>query len=73
MAGYKEFQIQKMGRWTSKTFKEYISEQLSNFSEGISEAMSKTFSFVNIAVGGWTDCTQETVDADCEPQLTEEE
>ena len=54
------------------TFKEYISEQLSNFSDGMSQAMSKTFKFVNIAAGRWTDCTQETVLSDYEPQLTEE-
>ena len=28
LAGYKEHQIQKMGRWRGKTFKEYISDQL---------------------------------------------
>ena len=73
LAGYKEHEIQKMGRWNGKTFKEYISEQLSNFSEGMSEAMSKTFNFVNIAAGGWTDVFDKTVAADYEPQLTDEE
>ena len=72
LAGYKEHEIQKMGRWNGKTFKEYISEQLSNFSEGMSEAMSKTFNFVNIAQG-WTDVFDKTVAADYEPQLTDEE
>ena len=52
LAGYKEHQIQKMGRWRGKTFKEYISDQLSNFTDGMSEAMSKTFKFVNIAAAG---------------------
>ena len=74
LSGYKEHQIQKMGRWNSRTFKEYISEQLSNFSEGMSEAMSRTFNFVNIAAGGWTnDITEEMIRTDYEPQLTEEE
>ena len=49
-----------MGRWNGKTFKEYISEQLSNFSEGMS-------------AGGWTDVFDKTVAADYEPQLTDEE
>ena len=49
LAGYKEHQIQKMGRWNGKTFKEYISEQLSNFSEVMSEAMSRPNEYVNIA------------------------
>ena len=62
-----------MGRWNGKTFKEYISEQLSNFSEGMSEAMSRTFNFVNIPVGGWTNVFDKTVAADYEPQLTDEE
>ena len=74
LAGYKEHQIQKMGRWNGKTFKEYISEQLSNFSEGMSEDMSRTFNFVNIAAGGWTnDITDDMVASDYEPQLVEEE
>ena len=41
-----------MGRWRGKTFKEYISDQLFNFTDGMSEAMSKTFKFVNIAAAG---------------------
>ena len=73
MAGYKEHQIQKMGRWNSKTFKEYISEQLSNFTDGMSEAMSVPFNFVNIAAGAWMDVTDEMVATDYEPQLIEEE
>ena len=74
LAGYEEFQIQKMGRWNSRTFKEYISDQLSNFSEGMSEAMSKTFNFVNIAAGGWqTDVFDKTIASEYEPELCEEE
>ena len=52
LAGYKEHQIQKMGRWRGKTFKEYISDQLSNFTDGMSKAMSMPFKFVNIAAVG---------------------
>ena len=74
LAGYEEFQIQKMGRWNSKTFKEYILEQLSNFTDGMSKAMSKTFNFVNIAAGGWqTDVFEKTIASEYEPQLCEEE
>ena len=39
----------------------------------MSDDMSKTFNFVNIAAGAWTDVTDETVAADYEPQLTDEE
>ena len=52
LSGFSEYQIQKMGRWRSETFKEYISDQLSSFTDGMSEAMSQTFKFVNIAASG---------------------
>ena len=52
LAGYEEYQIQKMGRWRGKTFKEYISDQLSNFTDGMSKAMSTPLKFVNIAAAG---------------------
>jgi hypothetical protein len=51
LAGYSDREIQKMGRWRSETFKEYVREQLSNFSEGMSRSMSKKFEFVNIEGG----------------------
>lgn len=57
LAGFSEHQIQKMGRWRSATFKEYISDQLSNFTDGMSKAMSTTFQFVNIAAGTLRDVT----------------
>ena len=47
-----------MGRWRSATFKEYISDQLSNFTDGMSKAMSTTFQFVNIAAGTLKDVTR---------------
>ena len=62
LAGYKEYQIQKMGRWRGKTFKEYISDQLSNFTDGMSEAMSRTFKFVNIAAAGQSLTLQDVTD-----------
>ena len=43
--GVDEITIKKMGRWSSDTFLIYIQEQLSLFSKGISEKMSKPFNF----------------------------
>ena len=62
LAGYSDLQIQKMGRWRGETFKEYVSEQLSTFSEGMSSAMSRTFGFVNVEGGVWSDITEAIVD-----------
>ena len=44
LAGFSDTQIQKMGRWRSDTFKEYISEGLAVFSEGMSKEMGKNTS-----------------------------
>ena len=57
LAGFSAHQIQKMGRWRGETFKEYISDQLSSFTDGMSKAMSTTFQFVNIAAGTLKDVT----------------
>ena len=51
LSGYSDREIQKMGRWTSDTFKEYISEQLNLFTKGMSKAMSQRFNFVNVEGG----------------------
>ena len=51
LAGYSDREIQKMGRWRSDTFKEYIRENLSVFSQGMSHSMKKTFHFCNIQGG----------------------
>ena len=77
LAGYKDFQIQKMGRWKEAVFKEYISDQLSNFTEGMSEKMSRSYNFVNIAAGGFdepaiTDITEQTLAAEY-PVVTDSE
>ena len=48
LQGYSDREIQKMGRWRGETFKEYVREQLSNFSEGMSRNMKKCMGFVNI-------------------------
>jgi hypothetical protein len=57
LAGYSDRHIQKLGRWRGETFKEYVREQLSNFSEGMSTSMQKTFGFVNVEGGVFHDVT----------------
>lgn len=64
LAGYSDTQIQKMGRWRGATFKEYVRENLSNYSEGMSKAMKKVRGFVNIDAGAYTDVTSLCVDSD---------
>ncbi len=61
LSGYSDREIQKMGRWQSATFKEYIREELSCFSAGKSTAMKTRFNFVNIAGGVYTDVTDTIV------------
>ena len=61
LAGYSDRQIQKMGRWRSATFKEYIREELACFSEGMSKQMRRRFSFVNISGGVYTDVTEQVL------------
>ena len=61
LAGFSDTQIQKMGRWRGATFKEYIREELSIYSEGMSKAMKKKFGFVNIAAGVYHDVTNSCV------------
>jgi hypothetical protein len=52
LAGYSKKQIQKLGRWRGETFLEYIRESLSDFSEGMSEKMSKCVGYVSLEGGG---------------------
>jgi hypothetical protein len=61
LAGYSDRQIQKMGRWRSATFKEYISECLHRFSDGMSKKMKRSFHFVNIEGGTFHDITQYAI------------
>jgi hypothetical protein len=61
LAGYSDQEIQKMGRWRGETFKEYVREQLSIFSEGMSRKMSKMFEFVNIEGGVCQDISRTVV------------
>lgn len=55
--GYSDREIQKMGRWRSATFKEYIREELDCFAAGMSTKMKRKFNFVNIAGGVYHDVT----------------
>jgi hypothetical protein len=64
LAGYSDTQIQKMGRWRGETFKEYIREQLSTFSCGMSRSMKKMFGFVNVEGGAAYDVTTAVVGMD---------
>ena len=61
LSGYSDTQIQKMGRWRSATFKEYIREELACFSAGMSRSMKQKFNFVNIAGGVYTDVTDTII------------
>jgi hypothetical protein len=61
LAGYSDRQIQKLGRWRGETFKEYMREQLSNFSKGMSTSMKKTFGFVNVEGGVFHDITDTVI------------
>ena len=83
LAGYKEHQIQKMGRWSGKTFKEYILEQLSNFSDGMSTNMAKHHDYVNIAAsfnifsitedGQTTNVVDQALESDYDPPLVSDD
>jgi len=42
-------EIQQAGRWTSTTFMEYIHGQLDVVSTGLSQAMSQSVPFINMA------------------------
>jgi hypothetical protein len=63
LTGYSDREIQKMGRWRSATFKEYIREELACFSEGMSTQMHRQFNFVNIAGGVCHDITDSITPA----------
>jgi len=61
LSGYKDREIQKMGRWRSTTFLEYIREGLFEFSEGMSTSMKRSFNFVNVEGGVSRDVTNAAV------------
>jgi hypothetical protein len=47
-----------MGRWRGATFKEYIREELANYSDGMSRAMKTKFNFMNVAGNAFRDITE---------------
>ena len=51
----------KMWRWRGKTFKEYIREEIANFTVGISGDMKTRFNFVNVAGGAYHDITDSVI------------
>ena len=48
--GYNDTTIQKMGRWSSLTFLQYIHNQIAHLSHGVAAQMSVPLPFMNIAV-----------------------
>jgi hypothetical protein len=58
LSGYSDTQIQKMGRWRGATFKEYIREELANYSDGMSQAIKTKFNFMNVAGNAFRDITE---------------
>ena len=66
MAGYTDRQIMKMGRWETKTFLEYVREELGCFSSGMSRAMKRVFTHVNVLGDRWSDVTSAAVVSDYE-------
>jgi hypothetical protein len=61
LSGHSDREIQKMGRWRSATFKEYVQEELAGFSQGMSKKMKTRFSFVNITGGIYSEVTNEVM------------
>lgn len=61
LSGYSDREIQKMGRWRSATFLEYIKESLYDFSVGMSTNMKRTFNFVNVEGGVFRDVTSDII------------
>jgi hypothetical protein len=61
LSGYSDTEIQKMGRWRSATFKEYIREELACYARNMSKKMKRKFNFVNIAGNAFNDITTELV------------
>ena len=72
LSGYSDTEIQKMGRWRSATFKEYIREELNIFSSGMTRDMRRHFNFVNIAGGVYHDVTNTIISRPYTPDLLPE-
>jgi hypothetical protein len=61
LSGFSDTQIQKMGRWRGATFKEYIREELANYSDGISTSMKTKFNFMNVSGNAFRDITDMVI------------
>eukprot|EP00984_Skeletonema_dohrnii_P028532 scaffold18565_cov71-Skeletonema_dohrnii-CCMP3373.AAC.3 len=64
LAGYSDRQIQKMGRWRSATFMEYIKESLFTFLAGMSRSMKQKFNFFSVEGGVLHDITNVVVNSE---------
>ena len=64
LAGYSDTQVQKMGRWRGATFKEYVRNELTCFSSGMSRDMKQKFGFVNVSGNAFSDITDACVNGD---------
>ncbi len=64
LSGYLDTQIQKMGRWKGATFKEYIREELSCYSAGMSSKMKQNFKFVNTSGTAYNNVTGKCLEED---------
>ena len=53
-----------MGEWKQATFKEYIREELTYYSAGMSTNMKQTFKFVIVSNNAYHDVTAECMDAE---------
>jgi hypothetical protein len=64
LSGYSDMQIQKMGRWKGATFKEYIREELTCYSAGMSSNMKWNFKFVNVSGNAYNNVTGRCLEED---------
>ena len=60
--GYSDTQIQKMGRWTGDSFKEYIRSELAEFSMGMSRAMQKVIGYTVVSGGAFHELPAKLAD-----------
>jgi hypothetical protein len=70
LSGYSDTQIQKMGQWQGTTFKEYIREELANYSDGMCTAMKTKFNFMNVAGNAFQDITNTVLSMDYNTDFT---
>jgi hypothetical protein len=60
-----------MGRWKGATFKEYIREELTCYSAGMSSKMKRNFKFVNISGNAYNNVTGRCLEEDYNANLSE--